>query len=78
MKSSPQASAISFNNTTNHLIQNPKGMDSDNIIFQLDLQYMKDLSITYQERKRSFTSLFGLHESHEERTERLLIHSYDI
>jgi len=49
MKSSSQASAISFNNTTNYLIQNPKGMDSDNIIFQLDLQYMKDLSITYQE-----------------------------
>src|SRR5687768_2686891 len=78
MKSSSQVPAIPFNNATNQLIQNPKGIDSRNIIFQLNLQYMKYLNVTYQERKKSFTNLFGLHESHEERTERLLVHSYDI
>src|SRR3989337_378329 len=45
MKLSPQASAILFNNTTNHLIQNPKGMDSDNIIFQLNLHFTETLKI---------------------------------
>jgi hypothetical protein len=78
MKSSTQVSAIPFNNVTNQLIQNPKGFDSSIIILQLDLKYMKDLSITYQERKKFFTSLFRLTEIHEERTERLLVHSYDI
>jgi hypothetical protein len=78
MKSSTQVSAIPFNNVNNQLVQNPKGIDFSIIILQLDLKYMKDLSITYQERKKFFTSLFGLIETHEERTERLLVHSYDI
>ena len=41
---------------------------------------MKDMSITYQNKKKHFTGLFGLfaEETHEERTERLLIHNYDI
>ncbi|RIA96605.1 hypothetical protein C1645_815121 [Glomus cerebriforme] len=56
MKSSFQVPTVPFNNTTNQLIQNPKGIDSRNIIFQLNLQYMKYLK----------------------RTERLLVHSYDI
>ncbi|CAB4443973.1 unnamed protein product [Rhizophagus irregularis] len=58
MKSSSQVSAIPFNNVTNQLIQNPKGVD-----FRM---------------KKSFTNLFGLPETYEERTERLLVHSYDI
>jgi len=78
MKSSFQVLAIPFNNATNQLIQNLKRIDSRNIIFQLNLQYMKYLNITYQERKKSFTNLFGLYESHKEHTERLLMHSYDI
>jgi hypothetical protein len=39
---------------------------------------MKNLSITYQERKKSFTNLFESCETHERRTERMLVHSYDI
>jgi hypothetical protein len=78
MKSSLQASAIPFKNNTGQSIQNPKGIDFNNIISQLDSKYMKDLSITYQEQKKSYINLFGLSEDHEERTERLLIHSYDI
>ncbi|GET55442.1 hypothetical protein GLOIN_2v264706 [Rhizophagus irregularis DAOM 181602=DAOM 197198] len=58
MKSSSQVSAIPFNNVTNQLIQNPKGVDF--------------------RTKKSFTNLFGLPETYEERTERLLVHSYDI
>jgi hypothetical protein len=78
MKSSTQVSAIPFNNVTNQLIQNPKGFDSSIIILQLDLKYMEDFSITYREQKKFFTSLLGSTETHEERTERLLVHSYDI
>ncbi|CAI2184676.1 4708_t:CDS:1, partial [Funneliformis geosporum] len=78
MKLSIQFPAILFNNITNQLtIQNPKGIDFSNIINQLDLQYMKDLSITYQERKKSFTKLFKLYKNHEEQVKNLLIHSYD-
>ncbi|CAI2193567.1 15145_t:CDS:2, partial [Funneliformis geosporum] len=55
MKASTQASAIPFYNINNQLtVQNPKGIDPKNIIFQLDLRYMKDLSFTYQERKKLF------------------------
>ena len=78
MKSSLQASAIPFKNNTGQSIQNTKGIDFNNIISQLDSKYMKDLNITYQEQKKSYINLFGLSENHEERTERLLIHSYDI
>ena len=78
MKSSLEAPAIPFNNEAGQSIQNSKGIDFDNIIFQLDSKYMKDLSITYQKRKKFFIDLFGLSETHEERTERLLVHSYDI
>ncbi|CAB4428112.1 unnamed protein product [Rhizophagus irregularis] len=78
MKSSLQASAIPFKNDVGQSIQNPEGIDFGNIISQLDLKYMKDLNITYQEQKKSYINLFGLSENHEERTERLLIHSYDI
>ena len=39
MKSSSQVPTVPFNNVTNQLIQNPKGIDSENIIFQLNLQY---------------------------------------
>jgi hypothetical protein len=38
---------------------------------------MKNLNISYQERKKSFTNLFELCENHEKRVENLLIHSYD-
>jgi hypothetical protein len=66
MKASAHFSAIPFNNVANQLtIQNPKGIDSSNIIIQLDLQHMKNLNITYQERKKSFTNLFELCENHE-------------
>ncbi|CAI2196368.1 7141_t:CDS:1, partial [Funneliformis geosporum] len=68
MKSSLQVPSIP--NIINHTFQNPKGIDPSNIIIKLDLQFMKDLNITYHERKRNFTNLFGLHETHEERTER--------
>ncbi|CAB5303807.1 unnamed protein product [Rhizophagus irregularis] len=73
MKSSLQASAIPFKNDVGQSIQNPEGIDFGNIISQLDLKYMKDLNITYQEQKKSYINLFGLSENHEERTERLLI-----
>src|SRR5256885_889037 len=76
MKSSSQIPAIS--NITDQLVQNPKGINSNNIIFKLDQQFMKHLSITYQEQKFFFTNLLGLHETHEERTERLFVHSYNI
>ena len=49
MKSSSQIPAIS--NITDQLVQNPKGINSNNIIFKLDQQFMKHLSIAYQERK---------------------------
>ena len=62
MKSSLQVPAIP--NIINHLFQNPKGIDPSNIIIRLDLQFMKDLNITYHEQKRNFTNLFGLHETH--------------
>ena len=78
MKSSLQASAIPFKNDAGQSIQNPKGIDFGNIISQLNTKYMKDLNITYQKQKKSYINLFGLSENHEERTERLLIHSYDI
>jgi hypothetical protein len=76
MKTSSQVSAIPFSNVINH--QNPKGVDFSNIIIQLDSKYMKNLSITYQDRKKSFTDLFKLSETHEKRTEQLLVHNYDI
>jgi hypothetical protein len=80
MKTSIQVPAISFINNINnqHTVQNPKGIDFNNIIIRLDLQYMKDLSFTYQERKKWFPSLFELSITHERRIEHLLIHSYDI
>jgi hypothetical protein len=54
LKSSAKVSAIPFINTNQLTIQNPKGMDFNNIISHLDLRYMKDLSITYQEQKKIF------------------------
>jgi hypothetical protein len=69
---------IPFKNDVGQSIQNPKGIDSGNIISQLDSKYMKDLNITYQEQKKSYINLFGLSENHKEHTERLLIYSYDI
>ena len=79
MKASAQISAIPFNNIVNQLtIQNPKGIDSNNIITHLNLRFMKNLSTSYQERKKSFTNLFELCENHEKRVEHLLIHSYYI
>ena len=39
---------------------------------------MKNLNITYQKRKKSFTNLFELCENHEKQVEHLLILSYDI
>jgi len=76
MKASTQVSSIPFNNITDQSIQNPRGVDSNIIINQLELKYMKILGITYQDRK-DFFNLFKL-SSHEERVEHLLIHSYDI
>jgi hypothetical protein len=66
MKTSIQVPAISFINNINnqHTVQNPKGIDFNNIIIRLDLQYMKDLSFTYQERKKCFPSLFELSITH--------------
>jgi hypothetical protein len=74
MKASTQVSTIPFNINDHLIVQNPKGVDSSNIIIQLELRYMK---ITYQDRKIFFTDLFEL-STHEERTEQLLVHSYDI
>src|SRR6266498_3094371 len=79
MKAFTQIPTIPFKNITNQLtIQNPRGIDFNNIIIQLDLRYMEILSTTYQERKKSFTDLFELSETYEKRVEHLLIHSYDI
>ena len=79
MKASIQISSVSFDNTANQsIIQNLKGVDSSNIINQLELHYMEILSITYQDQKGFFTNLFGLL-SHEEHIEQLLVHSlFDI
>ncbi len=50
MKAFAQISIIPFKNITNQfIIQNLKGIDSNNIIVQLNLQYMEILSTTYQE-----------------------------
>ena len=64
----------------NQLIHNPEGVDFKNIITRLDSRYMTILSITYQNRKNSnsFTNLFKFPETHESRTEQLLVHCYDI
>jgi len=79
MKASTQIFSVPFDNIVNQsIIQNPKGVDSSNIINQLESRYMEILSITYQDRKGFFTSLFELLSSHEERVEQLLVHSYDI
>ena len=52
MKASTQISAVPFNNITDQsIIQNPKGIDSSNIIIQLKLRYMKILGMAYQDRK---------------------------
>ena len=75
MKASTQFLAIPF--TDKLLIQNPKGIDFNNIIIQLDSKYMKSLSITYQNQKFFFADLFKLPETHERRTEQLLAHNYD-
>ena len=76
MKASTQVSSIPNNITDQSTIQNPRGVDSNIIINQLELKYMKILGITYQDRK-DFFNLFKL-SSHKERVEHLLIHSYDI
>src|SRR2546421_5420688 len=48
MKASTQISAVPFNNITDQsIIQNPKGIDSSNIIIQLKLRY----GMAYQDRK---------------------------
>ena len=77
MKASTQISAVPFNNITDQsIIQNPKGIDSSNIIIQLKLRYMKILGMAYQDRK-DFFNLFES-SSHDERVEHLLVHNYDI
>src|SRR5215212_1102081 len=67
----------------NQLVHNSRGVDFKDIITRLDSRYMRILSITYQNRKNSnsidsFTTLFKLSETHESRTEQLLVHCYDI
>ena len=77
MKASTQIFAVPFNNITDQsIIQNPKGIDSSNIIIQLKLRYMKILGMAYQDRK-DFFNLFES-SSHDERVEHLLVHNYDI
>lgn len=79
MKASTLTPAI----PNNQPVHNPKGVDFKDIITRLDSHYIKILSITYQNRKNSnsidsFTTLFKVSETHESRTEQLLVHCYDI
>ena len=79
MKASTLTPAI----PNNQLVHNPRDVDFKDIITRLDSRYMRILSITYQNQKNSnsidsFTTLFKLSETHESRTEQLLVHCYDI
>ena len=72
MKASTQISAVPFNNITDQsIIQNPKGIDSSNIIIQLKLRYMKILGMAYQDRK-DFFNLFES-SSHDERVKHIYL-----
>ncbi|CAH1769821.1 2487_t:CDS:2, partial [Entrophospora sp. SA101] len=78
LKAAPRIPAPPFNNPfTDKNIHNPRGIDHNLIIENLQQSIFPYLWLTYNERKLFFAK--NLHEAanHEEQVEMLLVHSYD-
>jgi hypothetical protein len=78
LKALPEKTYIPFDNPNNPVrnIHNSKGVDANIIILNAHLIFFLYLWLSYRARKQAFTGL-SVPESHNERVERLLIHSYD-
>lgn len=78
LKGAPGIPAPPFNNPfTDKNIHNPKGIDHNLIIENVQESIFPHLWLTYNERKLFFTKDLREATNHEERVEMLLVHSYD-
>lgn len=77
LKSVPEVTSIPFRNPNQEqIIHNERGIDSGLILENAYLYFFSHLWLSYTGRKNAFSD-FTSQETHEERVERLLIHSYD-
>ena len=77
LKSLPESASIPFENSDGKNVHNEKGIDADIIINNANLSFFPYFWLSYTSQKQMFTGLIPVSETHEERVERLLVHSYD-
>lgn len=77
LKSLPESASIPFENSDGKNVHNEKGIDADIIINNANLSFFPYFWLSYTSRKQMFTGLIPVSETHEERVECLLVHSYD-
>ena len=78
LKALPEMAFIPFyNSNQGKSIHNERGVDATIIIENAHESFFPFLWLSYTGRKRTFANLIPVSETHNERVERLLIHSYD-
>ncbi|CAG8663745.1 812_t:CDS:2, partial [Ambispora gerdemannii] len=78
LKALPETASIPFYTSNQEGgVYNEKGIDENIIIPNAYISFFPYLWLSYVGRKQAFTDLTSLSETHDERVERLLIHSYD-
>ena len=78
LKALPEIAFIPFHNPNQQKsIHNEEGIDAKIILQNAHSSFFPHLWLSYTGRKRMFADLMSESETHDERVERLLIHSYD-
>ena len=78
LKALPGMASIPFYNPDQQQnVHNERGIDSNIIIENARSYFFSNLWLSYAGRKGAFTDLASVQETHDERVEHLLIHSYD-
>ena len=78
LKAVPELPAVSFNNLhINKNVHNPKGIDADLIVENVQVLFFPHLWLTYNEHKSVFANELSEAKTHEEHVEMLLVHNYD-
>ena len=78
LKAVPELPAVPFDNL--HIdknVHNPKGVDAELIVENVQVLFFPHLWLTYNERKFVFAKELPEARNHEECIEKLLVHSYD-
>jgi len=78
LKAVPELPTVSFNNLhINKNVHNPKGIDADLIVENVQVLFFPHLWLTYNEHKSVFANELSEAKTHEEHVEMLLVHNYD-